>query len=294
MSTGGILSTYFSLIKISHTIFALPFAFLGFFIGVKAVGSGSHLVLLLLITLCMFFARSAAMAFNRYADRKIDIKNPRTAVREIPSGKIAAARVLGLVVLNCLAFITTTWFINPLCFYLSPLALLIVLGYSYTKRFTLWCHFVLGLGLALAPVGAYIAVTGYFDIIPILFGWGVLFWVAGFDIIYALQDEEFDRRENLISVPVVLGRDKGLGAARMAHFISVVFFMVATWLMIDILSLSGGFSYAGLLVFTLLLIFQHRLVRAGDLSRVNLAFFTTNGIGSILFAGFLILDLISS
>ncbi|MEM9821016.1 MAG: UbiA-like polyprenyltransferase, partial [Bacteroidota bacterium] len=174
---------YLSLIKFSHTIFALPFALLGFFLAAHRSGDPSfpwHL--LLLVILCMVFARSAAMAFNRYLDRDIDLKNPRTANREIPAGVISPNAALAFVVINSLLFIACTWWINPICFYLSPLALLIILGYSYTKRFTFLCHFVLGLGLALAPVGAYLAVLGKFDLIPVLYGLVVLFWVSGFDI----------------------------------------------------------------------------------------------------------------
>ncbi len=294
MYNSQVIGHYFSLIKITHTVFALPFALLGFFIGMAALNQGFDLVVMLLILLCMFFARSAAMAFNRYADRDIDIKNPRTAVREIPSGKLSPQTVLILVVLNCVGFIATTWFINPLCFYLSPLALAIVLGYSFTKRFTQWCHFVLGLGLALAPVGAYIAVTGSFEWVPVLYGLGVLFWVAGFDIIYALQDEDFDQREKLYSIPSRWGKKGGLKMARFIHLLSGLVFSLATFWMVIGFSLNGVLSALGLLVFLLLLLIQHRLVSPGDLSRVNLAFFTTNGLASLTFAGFLILDLIIS
>lgn len=154
----------------------------------------------------MVFARNAAMAFNRYLDRDIDAKNPRTVMRDIPSGKISARATLIFVIVNCVLFIATTYLINPLCFYLSPIAIFVVLFYSYTKRFTALCHLVLGLGLGLAPIGAYIAVTGQFNIVPVLYSLAVLFWVSGFDIIYALQDEDFDRSEKLHSIPSALGR----------------------------------------------------------------------------------------
>lgn len=288
MSVNTSLQHYFSLIKISHTVFALPFALLGFFIGFAELDRQFNGWVLFLVLLCMFFARSAAMAFNRYADRYIDGRNPRTAVREIPSGTISSDFVLFLVILNCLGFILACWFINPLCFYLSPVALLVVLGYSYTKRFTSFCHLVLGIGLGLAPVGAYIAMTGEFALVPVLYGFGVLFWVAGFDVIYALQDERFDREHNLFSIPVMAGKGGGLLISRKMHLLSATIFSVATYILIESYSLDFGIALTGLIIFLLLLVFQHSLVRKDDLSRVNLAFFTTNGVASFVLAGFLI------
>src|ERR1041385_3967632 len=179
--------------KFSHTVFALPFAIIGFCLAIysgKAIFSWEKLFL---VIGCMVFARSAAMAFNRYIDREFDAKNQRTAVREIPSGIITPGSALFFVIASSLLFITATFFINPICFYLSPVALLVVLGYSYTKRFTPLCHLILGIGLSLAPIGAYLAATGHFALQPLLFSFAVLFWVSGFDIIYALQDETFDR-----------------------------------------------------------------------------------------------------
>ena len=165
---------------------------------------------LIYVLLCMLFARSAAMAFNRYIDRDIDLDNPRTAqVREIPNGTIKPQSALLFVVFNCLAFVATTYFINTICFYLSPIALLVILGYSYTKRFTALCHLVLGLGLSLAPIGAFLAVSSIF-ISTLLFSVAVLFWVAGFDIIYSLQDDKFDSAHQLHSIPVALGRKNTL------------------------------------------------------------------------------------
>lgn len=288
MSVSTSLQHYFSLIKISHTVFALPFALLGFFFGFAELDRQFNGWVLFLVLLCMFFARSAAMAFNRYADRFIDGRNPRTAVREIPSGTISPDFVLFLVILNCLGFILACWFINPLCFYLSPVALLVVLGYSYTKRFTSFCHLVLGIGLGLAPVGAYIAMTGEFAMVSVLYGFGVLFWVAGFDVIYALQDERFDRKHNLFSIPVMAGKGGGLLISRIMHLISATIFSAATYILIESYSLGFGIALTGLIIFLLLLVFQHSLVRKDDLSRVNLAFFTTNGVASFVLAGFLI------
>ncbi|HSR40465.1 MAG TPA: UbiA-like polyprenyltransferase, partial [Phnomibacter sp.] len=209
------IKNYLSLVKFSHTIFALPFALIGFFVGiifldqipwVKAAVEmrdepkekiflffQSHWYLFVLVLLCMITARSAAMAFNRYLDRHFDAQNPRTAIREIPAGIIGPNSALRFVILNAFIFITATYFINTICFFLSPVALFVILFYSYTKRFTALCHLVLGLGLRLAPIGAYLAVTGEFAVLPILFSFTVLFWVSGFDIIFALQDEAFDR-----------------------------------------------------------------------------------------------------
>ncbi|RME06912.1 MAG: 4-hydroxybenzoate octaprenyltransferase, partial [Bacteroidetes bacterium] len=187
------MKKYLSLVKFAHTVFAMPFALLGYFLAVQLPDRHFDWKLLLLVVLCMVFARNAAMAFNRYLDRNIDKANPRTATREIPAGVISPQSALWFVILNAAGFIATTWFINSLCFLLSPVALLVILGYSFTKRFSALCHLVLGMGLALAPVGAYIAVTGSFATLPVLYGFAVLFWVSGFDIIYALQDDEFDR-----------------------------------------------------------------------------------------------------
>ena len=214
---------YLSLVKFSHTVFALPFALAGFFIAQPWVAEGFNWRLLLLVLVCMVTARNSAMAFNRYLDRDIDAVNPRTRQREIPAGVVPARSALLFVIVNCLLFVAAAWFINPLCFYLSPVALAVVLGYSYTKRFTWLCHFVLGLGLSLAPVGAYLAVAGHFDLIPVLYGCAVLLWVAGFDIIYALQDEEFDKSQQLYSVPVFLGRTRALRLSEFMHVVSAGF-----------------------------------------------------------------------
>ena len=213
---------YLSLIKFSHTIFAVPFALIGFFLAISSPQYIFEWTTFLYVVLCMIFARSAAMAFNRYIDRDIDTANPRTSeIREIPNGSIKANSALVFVIISSLLFIGTTYFINDICFYLSPIALLVVLGYSYTKRFTSLCHLVLGLGLSLSPIGAYLAVTGKFDdIIPILFSLVVLFWVSGFDIIYSLQDEEFDKEQKLHSIPVLLGKKNALILSKVLHFLT--------------------------------------------------------------------------
>lgn len=280
------VSNYLSLIKFSHTIFALPFAVIGYFIGITTTDAEFSIRLFALVILCMVFARSAAMAFNRYIDRKFDEQNERTAIREIPAGIIKPGNALAFVIINCILFITCTFFINRLCFFLSPVALAVILGYSLTKRFTALCHVVLGIGLSLAPIGAYLAVTGSFNFLPLLFSFSVLFWVSGFDIIYALQDEDFDRSENLKSVPVWLGKKGALMFSNFLHVISASCILYAGYY--------GNFHlwyWIGAAVFIGLLIYQHLLVKPNDLSRVNLAFATTNGIASVLFAVFVLIEL---
>jgi 4-hydroxybenzoate polyprenyltransferase len=285
------MKNYFSLVKFSHTIFALPFAMLGFFLGVMESGRGINWQLLLLVLGCMVFARSAAMAFNRYLDRDIDQANPRTQSREIPAGVISPRAALIFVVINCLLFIACTWLINPLCFYLSPVALLVILGYSYTKRFTFLCHFVLGLGLSLAPIGAYLAVGGSFDLIPILYSLAVLLWVSGFDIIYALQDESFDKSMNLNSIPVSLGKSGGLQLSTILHAFCAFVILIASWLLGDRYPSFGWLHWGAAFIFISLLFYQHTLVKPHDLSRINLAFFTTNGVASLIFGSLVILDI---
>jgi 4-hydroxybenzoate polyprenyltransferase len=284
------IKNYLSLVKFSHTIFAMPFALVGFCIGTLQSGNGLNLTLLGLVVLCMVFARSAAMAFNRYLDRDIDEKNPRTAIREIPSGIISPKNVLLFVVSNCIGFVLATYCINSLCFYLSPVALLVVLGYSYTKRFTSFCHIVLGLGLSLAPIGAYLAVTGAFAVLPILYSFAVLLWVAGFDIIYALQDETFDRSLALNSIPVRLGTKNALQLSTFMHIASAAIILFAGYTLQSKLPVFEYLHWIGAAVYVGLLFYQHTLVKVDDLSKVNLAFFTTNGIASVIFGGFIILD----
>jgi 4-hydroxybenzoate polyprenyltransferase len=324
------VKSYLSLIKFSHTIFAMPFALIGFFLGLKVIFGDSRngdwqwnlnktidfqeqnkisfsndsfffkflksqtpgliiLQYLLLIVLCMVFARSAAMAFNRYLDRSFDAKNPRTAIREIPAGVIKANNALLFTIANSLLFIVCTFFINKLCFFLSPVALLVVLGYSHTKRFTPLCHLILGLGLSLAPIGAYLAVTGRFALLPILFSFTVLFWVSGFDIIYALQDEEFDKANRLYSIPASLGKTKALRVSELLHVVSAVCVFVAGWL-----GNFGWLYWIGSAIFIGMLVYQHSIVKPNDLKRVNIAFMTANGIASVVFAIFVIADLVSN
>lgn len=280
------VNNYLSLVKFAHTIFALPFALIGYFIAIRADGYAFSWNSLLLVMLCMLFARNAAMSFNRYADREFDSRNPRTSAREIPAKVIKPHAALAFALINSLLFIIVTWFINPLCFRLSPVALAVILGYSYAKRFTAFSHFILGIGLALAPAGAYLAVAGRFSLLPVILSLAVLFWVTGFDIIYALQDDEFDREQHLHSLPAALGRKWSLVLSAFLHALVAGLLL---WV-----GLSGNFGlvfWAGYVIFAGLLLYQHLLVKPLDLSRVNVAFFTLNGIASLLFAVFTIADL---
>lgn len=278
---------YLSLVKFSHTIFALPFALIGFFLATKDISTTINWKLFIYVLLCMVFARNAAMGFNRYIDRDIDKKNIRTRKREIPSGIINENSAITFVIINIILFISTTYFINNICFYLSPIALIIILGYSYTKRFTALCHFILGLGLSLAPIGAYLSVTGKFDFIPLIFSFIVLFWVSGFDIIYALQDDEFDLSQNLKSIPVFLGKNKALILSALLHTLTTALVIFAGFIANFKL-----FYWIGSVIFIGLLTYQHLIVKPNDISKVNVAFATTNGIASVIFASFTILELV--
>jgi 4-hydroxybenzoate polyprenyltransferase len=279
------VKNYFSFIKFSHSIFALPFAAIGFFLAVLKENHPFSLRQFLLMLACMVTARSAAMAFNRFADADVDAANPRTAMREVPRGIISKNSALIFSIINSILFVTITYFVNKICFFLSPVALFILLGYSFTKRFTYLSHLVLGLALSLAPVGAYLVVAGKFSILPWLFALAVLCWVSGFDVIYALQDEKFDKENNLFSIPASWGFLKALHISEALHFFSFSFIVLT--------GILGGFGvlyWFGVLFFAAALIYQHRLVKPGDLSRVNMAFATTNGFASLIFAAFVIAD----
>jgi len=239
----------------------------------------------LLMLLCVLFARNAAMSFNRIVDRHIDKKNPRTQNRDIPAGKIKISHAYIFLVVNIVLFITTTYFLNILCFCLSPVALAIVLGYSYTKRFTYLSHFILGVGLSIAPVGAYLAVTAHFHLLPVLYSIAVMFWVSGFDIIYSLNDRLFDKNEGLHSVPARFGIKKSLIISAVLHIFTVVLIMCA-----GILNQNGIWFWIGAVLFAFLLFYQHIIVKPGDLSRVNMAFATLNGLSGLVLGMFFILD----
>ena len=292
------LRNYLSLVKFSHTLFALPFAMIGFFLGIAGgkniygIQPPATLVLVLkffLVLICMITARSAAMAFNRYLDRHFDARNPRTAIRELPRGIIAPNSALRFVMVCCLLFMIACWFINSLCFYLSPVALFVILFYSYTKRFTALCHIVLGIGLSLAPIGAFLAVTGRFELLPLLFSGAVICWVSGFDIIYAMQDVDFDKSENLYSIPTAVGKKRALRISSFLHFLSALFVISA-----GIVGDFGNWYWIGMILFAGMLIYQHIIVKPNDLSRVNIAFMTANGIASVVFAIFVIADMFIS
>ncbi|MFO8021917.1 MAG: UbiA-like polyprenyltransferase [Perlabentimonas sp.] len=277
---------YLSLVKFSHTIFAMPFALVGFFLATQYHSYDFSWKLFALVVLCMVFARNSAMSFNRVTDRFIDKRNPRTASREIPSGVIHPRHAFLFSVINALLFIITTFFINKLVFYLSPIALLIILGYSFTKRFTILCHFVLGLGLALAPIGAYLAVSGSWSYLPILFSIIVFLWVSGFDILYSLQDVEFDKEEALRSIPAVFGTIKARVLSAMIHS-AATFIVVKAGILMD----TGYLYWIGALIFILLLIAQHIIIKPNSAHRINLAFATLNSIASLVYAIFIILSL---
>jgi len=277
------IKDYLSMVKFSHSIFAMPFAFIGFFMAIKLTNFPLDWKILVYVIIDMIFARNAAMAFNRYLDRNIDKINHRTKIREVASGKISAKYALIFVIINSLAFIVTTAFINKLTLFLAPVALFVVLGYSYTKRFTSICHLILGVGLALAPIGAYLSVTGKFALVPVLISFVVLFWVSGFDIIYALQDEKFDRENKLKSIPVLLGKKNALILSLLLHLLSAILLIY-----IGFIAKFNYLYWIGTLFFISILIYQHLLVKPNDLSKVNLAFFTLNGIASVVFASLVI------
>ena len=281
------VKNYLSLVKFSHTVFAMPFAIIGYALAVSKPEYNFSIRLLLLIILCMICARNAAMGFNRLADKKFDALNPRTKNREIPSGIIGTRAAATFVIINVILFIIATSFINRLTFFLSPVALLVILGYSLTKRFTLLCHFVLGLGLSLAPVGAYISLTGTFNFLPLIYSFIVLTWVSGFDIIYALQDDEFDKSNNLHSLPSATGKKNAIAISVIVHIFTFILVIIAGF------TGKGGFLFwSGASLFSIFLIYQHLIVKHDDLSRVTLAFGSMNGIASILFSVFVILDLL--
>jgi 4-hydroxybenzoate polyprenyltransferase len=282
------VKNYFSLVKFSHTVFAMPFAMIGYALAVSEPEYDFSIKLLLLIILCMIFARNSAMGFNRLADKKFDALNPRTRNREIPAGIIDSRAAAIFIILNVIFFIVSTSFINPLTFALSPVALIIILGYSLTKRFTLLCHFILGLGLSLAPIGAYISLTGKFSIVPLVYSFIVLTWVSGFDIIYALQDNEFDKMNKLHSVPSSTGIKSAISVSVFVHLITFGLVILSGFL-----GAGGWLFWTGAFLFSAFLLYQHLIVKHNDLSRVNLAFGTTNGVASVIFATFVILDLYS-
>lgn len=280
------IKNYGSMIKFSHTIFAMPFALYGFFLGENSTKPGFDYLILILIILCMIFARNAAMAFNRYADKRIDSLNPRTAGREIPAGLISSRSTLIFVIINSLLFIVASGFINKLTLSLSPVALLVILGYSFTKRFTSYSHLFLGLALALAPVGAYISITGTFHILPVMVGLQVLTWVGGFDIIYSLQDADFDKENKLHSIPSHYGIRGASVISRILHLLSLIIAITG-----GLIGDAGLFYFIGTGAFGLLLLWEHLIARPGDSKSINMAFATINSYAGLAFVAFAIADL---
>ena len=274
------LGTTLEMIKFEHTLFALPFAFLGAVMAANGLPAWQQI---LWITLAMVGARSAAMTFNRIADREIDAKNPRTASRELPSGKLSVGFAWVFLFASIGIFLIAAYSLNWLTFILSPVALISVLGYSYAKRFTAFAHLLLGWALAIAPTAAWIAVRGRIDSeIPLLLSLFVLMWTAGFDVMYACQDYEFDRKAGLRSIPARFGIARSLWIARLFHFQAFI-----VLLLLYLVSGLGAVALIGVGAVALLLIYQHTLVKANDLSKMNAAFFTTNAFVSIiLFASF--------
>lgn len=269
------LTTTLQMIKFEHTLFALPFAFLG---AVLAANGLPTVWQIFWITMAMIGARSAAMAFNRIADRQIDAANPRTANREIPAGKLSVSFAWSFLIAACALFFLAAWMLNWLTFALAPVALFSVLFYSYAKRFTAFAHLILGWGLAIAPTGAWIAVRGALDSeIPILLSLLVMMWTAGFDVMYACQDFEFDRKTGLHSIPARFGIAGALLIARIFH-VQAFLVLIALYFFTGL----GWLAFAGVVLTGALLIYQHLLVRPNDLSRLNAAFFTTNAFVSVI------------
>ncbi len=280
------LVRYANFVKLPHTLFALPFALVG--VTIASTVRPVTWLDVLWVTIAFTAARFAAMGFNRIADRELDALNPRTARRELPSGALRIAEAAGAVTAASILFVFAAWWLNPLCFALSPVALAWVFFYSYTKRFTRWAHLVLGLGLGIAPVGGYLAVTGAWSDpwwVLILLAAGVMGWVAGFDIFYALQDVTFDRAQRLHSLPAALGERRAIGIARALHAGTVLCFALVG------IGIGAEWVYAlGVIAVALLLLYEHSLVRADDLSRLDAAFFTMNGVISLTFFGFVLAE----
>lgn len=268
------ITTYLRMIKFSHSVFALPFALTSAFIASQGF---PELEKFFWIIIAMVSARTAAMGLNRIIDRHIDKLNPRTSMREIPSGKVSLTEALLFVVVAIFIFIYSAWKLNPLCFRLSFVALGFIVIYSYTKRFTSLSHLFLGITISAAPVGAWIAITGYFDMRILSLGLSVAFWITGFDILYALQDIDFDRSYGLYSIPARFGVKKAISISRVFHMISwSLLFMTGILFKLNI------WFFAGVFIAGIILVYEHRLVKPHDLSKLNIAFFNMNGYLSII------------
>ncbi|MDE0186704.1 MAG: putative 4-hydroxybenzoate polyprenyltransferase [Candidatus Poribacteria bacterium] len=272
------------MIKFEHTIFALPFAIMSAFIASDGIPAPDKLIWILF---AMIGARSCAMAFNRLADSGFDSANPRTAARAIPAGRITKRAVWVFTVVSAALLVFAAYKLNPLAFTLSPVALAVIVGYSYSKRWTILSHFWLGLSISIAPIGAWIAITGTLDWPPMLLGSAVLLWIGGFDIIYACQDYEFDRKHGLFSIPARYGKQRALLLSSTLHAV-----MVAVLIGVTAITDLGVFYLIGVGIVTILLIYEHAIVRPNDLSRVNLAFFTLNGVVSLVLMALSVADML--
>ncbi len=272
------------MIKFEHTIFALPFAFTGALLALGGLPSWRQVFW---IIVAMVGARSAAMGFNRWADRHIDAANPRTKTRALPLGLVTPAQVVLFIAVSSALLVTAAYMLNPLSFYLSPVALAVVFFYSYTKRFTFLAHAFLGLAISGAPMGAWIAVTGRFELPTLVLGLAVLFWLVGFDILYALQDMEFDRQAGLHSVPQRFGVRTSLWISRAAHALT----MAALFLLYELLPVGAPYL-VGVFIALGLIVYEHSLVREDDLSKLNMAFFNMNGYISVTIFVFTLIDVL--
>ena len=270
------------MIKFEHTVFALPFAFTG---AVLAAGGLPSLRQILWITVAMVGGRSAAMGFNRWADRKYDAVNPRTRERALPKGLVTPLQVVLFIAVSAAVFVFAAYMLNPLAFRLSPVALVIVFFYSYTKRFTYLSHFLLGLAISLSPIGAWIAVSGTIELPALVLGAAVLFWLVGFDVLYALQDREFDAKAGLYSIPARFGVRRSLWISRAAHLVTVTA-LASLYFLLPL----GGLYLLGVVIAAILLVYEHSLVKENDLSKLDIAFFTMNGYLSVAVFLFTLFD----
>jgi len=282
VSTAVTARRFVSLVKFEHTVFALPFAFVGAILAAGGVPSAQTLGW---VTLAMVGARSLAMALNRLIDAEIDARNPRTAAREIPSGLLSRAQVIGFCVLSLAVFLIAAWQLDPIVRWLWPIPVLAFVIYPYTKRFTWLCHLVLGLSTGLAPLGAWLAVSGDADPAPFMLWAAVALWIGGFDVIYATTDVDFDRREGLKSLPARFGIAPALMVTRVAHLLAVCL-LIAVGVTLGL----GPLYYLGLAVVAALLGYENSIVHPDDLSRVNVAFFTLNGVISVVFLAGVLAD----
>lgn len=278
------IRVYFEMIKFEHSIFALPFAYLGAFLSQRKV---PDFIILLWITVAMIGARSFAMALNRWIDMEIDRHNPRTSERALPKGLISVPKTVLFSLISLGIFLLAVYNLAPVCRYLWPFVVIPFVVYPYTKRFTWLSHFVLGLCLGLAPIGAWIAVTNTYSLEPFLFGAAVLLWVAGFDVLYAVQDIDFDRRHGLFSIPVRFGISKSLAFTKLLHAVSIGLFALSG----SRLHL-GVFYFAGVVIAAALLAYENSLIKPNDLSKLNVAFFTMNGVISVIMFCFVVIDVI--